>query len=396
MSQVQDLLKSHPHWQAVESIYHILSVHGYKAFLAGGCVRDALLGKQANDLDVATDATPTQIEGIFSKTVSVGKSFGVMRVIQDGADIELATFRTDGAYRDGRRPEGVVFSSPEEDAQRRDFTVNALFYDLEKDQVLDFIGGRKDLQDRILRTVGVPKKRFQEDHLRLLRAARFAGQLGFVIESSTFRALQEMASEVKTVSGERIRDELFKLLKANQAETGLRVMADTGLLAVLFPFRLRDNSWNPQQFAEPWQYFAVFVEKAELEELQKTLDLIKLSVKERRAVEAAWKLWKNPEGFFSLRMGEQLQKYTFEFMSWAIEQLPTEWQTQVMALKQAWQEWGALLPVPFLKGDDLKGHLSGEKIGQALALAYNLQLEKQLQSRDEAMKWLVGHLESFK
>lgn len=396
MSQVQDLLKSHPHWQAVESIYHTLQSHGYKAFLAGGCVRDALLGNQANDLDVATDATPVQIEEIFKKTISVGKSFGVMRVIVNGADIELATFRTDGMYRDGRRPDEVIFSSPEEDAQRRDFTVNALFYDLTNDRVLDFVGGQKDLQNRILRTVGQPEKRFQEDHLRLLRAARFAGQLGFVIEDSTFKALQSMASHVNTVSGERIRDEMFKLLKAGYADVGLKIMESSGLMAQLFPFRLRNNAWDSQRFIEAWQYFATFVKNAEPEELQKTLDLLKLSTKERKAAEAAWKLWRDPAVFFSMRMGEQLQKYSLEHIRWALAQLGSEWRSKVSAVAQAWQEWGAVLPPPYLKGDDLKGQLPGEKIGQALALAYNLQLEKQLRSREAALQWLKTNLEGFR
>ncbi len=396
MSQVQDHLKSHPHWQAVESIYHTLESRGYKAFLAGGCVRDALMGNQANDLDVATDATPTQIEEIFEKTVSVGKSFGVMRVIQDGADIELATFRTDGIYRDGRRPEGVVFSSPEEDAQRRDFTVNALFFDLEKDQVLDFVGGQLDLRNRILRTVGDPEKRFQEDHLRLLRAARFAGQLGFIIEDATLQALQKMAAQVKTVSGERIRDEMYKLLRSGYADVGLRIMADTGLMAQLFPFRLRDNAWDSRRFTEIWQYFATFVKKAEFEELQKALDLLKLSAKERKSAEAAWKLWKDPSVFFASRMGEQLQKYSLEYNRWAIAQLSQEWHPKISAVAQAWQEWGAVLPSPFLKGDDLKGQLTGEKIGQALALAYNLQVEKKLRTREEALDWLMNNVDSFR
>lgn len=396
MSQVQDHLKSHPHWQAVESIYHTLESHGYKAFLAGGCVRDALMGHQANDLDVATDATPSQIEEIFEKTVSVGKSFGVMRVIQDGADIELATFRTDGIYRDGRRPEEVVFSSPQEDAQRRDFTVNALFFDLKKDDVLDFVGGQQDLQERILRTVGDPEKRFQEDHLRLLRAARFAGQLGFVIEDATFQALTKMAVQVKTVSGERIRDEMYKLLKSGYADVGLKIMADSGLMNSLFPFRLRDNAWDFLRFTEVWQYFAIFVKKAEQEELQEALNLLKFSAKERKSIEAAWKLWQDPAAFFSLRIGQQLQKYSLDYIRWSLGQLGDEWRSKVSSVAQAWQEWGALLPPPFLTGDDIKSQLRGEQIGRVLAEVYELQLEKKLRSRDEALQWLQKNLDGFK
>lgn len=395
-SQIQQLLQAHPHWPAVEKIYHTLLAHGYKAFLAGGCVRDALLNIPANDLDVATDATPDQIEQIFAKTVNVGKSFGVMRVLVDGADIEVATFRTDGDYKDGRRPEQVHFSSPQEDAQRRDFTVNALFYDLSSQKVLDYVQGEADLHRKILRTVGDPEQRFKEDHLRLLRAARFVAQLDFVLEKNSFQALQKMASLVKTVSGERLRDEMGKLLKSKSVPLGLQVMETSGLLSILFPFRLQDNSWPASYGAsEIWQYLALFYRKASQNDVRESFSFLRLSVKEQKALEKAWELWQAPEKFLQLNLGKQLQKLTEEGTLWALEVLLKEQSPSAPEIKKILEEWnqrGHQLPRPFLSGDDLKGRLQGKNIGHCLAEAFELQLEKKINTRDEALQWLTTYL----
>src|SRR5580700_3102677 len=159
---------------------------GFSAFWVGGCVRDFLLGREPQDIDISTDAKPDQVEKLFKKTVGVGKKFGVMVVIEDGQQFQVATFRSEENYQDGRRPEKVVFSSAKEDALRRDFTINALFYDPISKTTHDWTGGEKDLKARIIRTIGKPEERFGEDHLRLLRAIRFAAQLTFEIEPETF------------------------------------------------------------------------------------------------------------------------------------------------------------------------------------------------------------------
>ena len=184
-------MKSHPDFLTVFEIYQKIHSQGYQVFLAGGCVRDGLLGLTPNDFDLATNATPDQIIGLFEKTVSVGKAYGVIIVIEAGIEVEVTTFRSDGIYEDGRRPAAVEFSSPETDAERRDFTINALFYDLANDQVLDYVEGVTDLNQRLLRAVGEPAKRFREDHLRMLRAVRFVGQLAFELESATRQAIVE-------------------------------------------------------------------------------------------------------------------------------------------------------------------------------------------------------------
>lgn len=392
---MQELLESHPHWPAVKAIYHKLDSHGYKAFLAGGCVRDALLGIPANDLDVATDATPDQIEALFDKTVNVGKVFGVMRVLQDGADIEVATFRTDGTYADGRRPDEVHFSSPEEDAKRRDFTVNALFYDLAQNKVLDFVQGQEDLKTQTLRTVGIAEQRFKEDHLRLLRAARFVAQLDFTLEDKTYLALKTMAAEVKTVSGERLRDEMIKLLNSKAVPKGLKIMFDSGLLHHLFPFRQRDNSWQGTfGGTEDWQLLSLFFRKAEIQEVQSSLQQLRLSTKDLRAILRAWTTFQRPEEFLSLRLGVQLQAMQDPGIAFVFEVLIQEGHAKAAEMKSLLQAYKALgpLPAPLLTGEDVKGHLQGKAIGICLTEAYCLQLESKITSRDSAMNWLQDYL----
>jgi poly(A) polymerase len=208
---------------------------GFEAFWAGGCVRDALLGREPHDYDVATNATPDQIEGLFSHTVPVGKQFGVIIVVEGGHQFQVATFRAEENYQDGRRPGTVRFSHAREDAIRRDFTVNALFYDPITEQVHDWVDGEKDLRARLIRTVGSPDERFAEDHLRLLRAIRFAAQLGFDIEAQTMAAVRKHAEKIKLVSAERIRDELNKLFAPPHAARGLTLLHESGLMPHVFP-----------------------------------------------------------------------------------------------------------------------------------------------------------------
>jgi poly(A) polymerase len=208
---------------------------GFEAFWAGGCVRDALLGREPHDYDVATSATPDQIEALFAHTIPVGKQFGVIIVIADGHQFQVATFRAESDYQDGRRPGSVRFSHAREDAIRRDFTVNALFYDPVTEQVHDWVGGEKDLRARLIRTVGSPDERFAEDHLRLLRAIRFAAQLGFDIEAATLDAVRQHAEKIKLVSAERVRDELNKLFAPPHAARGLTLLHESGLMPHVLP-----------------------------------------------------------------------------------------------------------------------------------------------------------------
>ncbi len=208
---------------------------GHQALFAGGAVRDALLGREPHDIDIATSARPDEVEALFDKTVGVGKAFGVMVVVVDGVRYEVATFREEGTYSDGRHPDEVRFADARADASRRDFTVNGLFYDPEPDRVLDFVGGGADLDAGVLRAIGDPAARFGEDQLRMLRAIRFSAQLGFSIEPATWAALCTGASGLDSVSAERIRDELLKLLLSPRPHEGMQRLADSGLLKRFLP-----------------------------------------------------------------------------------------------------------------------------------------------------------------
>lgn len=209
---------------------------GHEAYFAGGCVRDQLLGREAHDFDIATAATPDEVQRLFPRTTGLeGKCFGVVRVLQGEATFEVATFRQDLPYVDGRRPTGVRFVTAQEDAQRRDFTVNGLFFDPLKNEVIDYVGGRADLTARVLRAIGSAADRFHEDKLRLLRAVRFATKLNFTIEPQTWAAMQELAPEIVVIAPERVREELDKIWTGPAPARGLDLLDESGLLAGVLP-----------------------------------------------------------------------------------------------------------------------------------------------------------------
>jgi poly(A) polymerase len=227
-----------------EQICSTLRLKGYQAFLVGGCVRDILLGREPADYDVTTDATPQQVEVIFPGSLTVGAKFGVvvvpenMPVLSDGArqQVEVATFRSDMGYSDGRHPDRVDYTkSPQDDVKRRDFTINGMLLDPATNEVLDFVGGREDLRDGIIRAIGDPETRFREDKLRMVRAVRFAARFAYTIEPKTMHAIQKLALEISQVSMERLRDELTKILTEGAARRGLELLDQTGLLVHLLP-----------------------------------------------------------------------------------------------------------------------------------------------------------------
>ncbi len=209
---------------------------GFRALFAGGCVRDLLMGVPPKDYDIATNALPEQVMALFPRNAPVGAAFGVVLVIRPEGLFEVATFRSDGPYLDGRRPAAVTFCAEEEDAARRDFTINAMFLDPERDELIDFIGGREDLARRLVRAVGDPVARFREDRLRLLRAVRFAAKTGFSLDPATHAAVKaEAASLHSGASVERVREELVKMLTEGRAGTALTLLDETGLLGVVLP-----------------------------------------------------------------------------------------------------------------------------------------------------------------
>ena len=221
--------------QAAIEVIRELQRQGFQALLAGGCVRDMLLGEPAKDYDVATDARPDDVMRLFRRTLKVGAKFGVVIVLIQGQQVEVATFRSEAGYEDGRHPTEVRFTSAAEDASRRDFTINGMFYDPLKEQVIDYVDGQADLQRGIIRTIGDPDERFGEDYLRMLRAVRFSTRLGFPIEAQTYAAIRRNAPNIVRISGERIAAELEGILVHPNRAAGAAMLIETGLAEAIFP-----------------------------------------------------------------------------------------------------------------------------------------------------------------
>jgi poly(A) polymerase len=264
----------------------------FEALWAGGCVRDQVLGLEPHDYDVATNARPEQVQKLFRRTVAVGVSFGVVEVIgpkvADGfLKVQVATFRVDGPYDSGRWPTSVRFCSAEEDARRRDFTINGMFFDPLENRLIDYVGGRADLNAKILRAIGNPRQRFDEDKLRLLRAVRFAARFELTIEPATADAIREMAAQITIVSAERIAEELRKLLTNRHRVRGVRLMKEVGLLAPIVPHA---NVWEhtvavldrlPEQVHFPLALAALLHQQVDGEQAARVAERLKLSNAER-------------------------------------------------------------------------------------------------------------------
>ena len=217
-------------------VVRTLRAGGYESLWAGGCVRDHVLGHEPKDFDVATSATPAQVRALFRRTVAVGESFGVVRVLgRSGIAVEVATFRTDATYSDGRHPDAVTFSTAQEDAQRRDFTINGMFFDPLADKVIDFVGGKEDLQQGLIRAIGDPNARIAEDKLRMLRAVRFAARFSFQLERSTLEAIQQRAHDIHVVSAERVLTEFRSIITARTRSNGLALLHSSRLWQELWP-----------------------------------------------------------------------------------------------------------------------------------------------------------------
>src|SRR5271167_1010619 len=253
-----------------DRICRTLRERGYQAYFVGGCVRDILLECEPADYDVATDATPDRVQQLFPHSLAVGAKFGVIVVTEDSESgtteqVEVATFRSDVSYSDGRQPDQVVYTeTPEEDARRRDFTINALFLDPETMEILDFVGGRDDLRAGIIRAIGRPADRFREDKLRMLRAVRFAARFRYTIEAATFTAILKSGPEIHEVSAERLRDELTKILTEGAARRGFELLDETRLLPELLPevARMKGVEQPPQFHPEGdvWTHTLIMLE----------------------------------------------------------------------------------------------------------------------------------------
>jgi len=235
--------------QAAREICSCLRDQGYIAYFAGGCVRDLVRGLAPKDFDIATDATPDAVQKLFPRTYAVGACFGVVVVVVGGDNFEVATFRSDDAYVDGRRPSAIHFSSPEEDAKRRDFTINGMFLDPVSNEVIDFVGGRADLEAKLVRAIGEPAQRFTEDRLRMLRAVRFATVLDYKIDNQTWDALVASAASINEISAERIREELVRIFLSPQRVRGWDLLDSSGLMRAILPeIDAMKGCLQPEQF----------------------------------------------------------------------------------------------------------------------------------------------------
>lgn len=399
-SAIREICKQHPSWPFVEYIIGQLVKAGHQAVLAGGGVRDAALGVKPKDLDVATSAKPEEVMAIFPDTVPVGAAFGVVLVKGQGQAIEVATFRSDGTYQDGRRPSSVKYSSLSEDAKRRDFTVNAMFYDLVKDRLIDEVGGLKDLNARVLRTVGEPLERFSEDHLRLMRAVRLATQLGFSIEEKTWQAVRILANKISLVARERVTDELRKMCCSSRQWLGWQALAQSGLLKVLWPnFTLASQMVNPLRLNAPSQlsltlgWFA-FVGEMAIDKQKLWLDELKLSRAEIKEVHSV------VESFNQLlkgRRGEQMQVLDQSTGTWLLHLWPCaqtlKGQSDLLVIEEVVNAYRAMmdteghLPPPLVTGADLlkRGNIREKDFAVVLNKLYCAQLEEHLKVKSEVL-----------
>ena len=251
--------------ELANSICETLRRNGYQALLCGGCVRDLMLGREPADYDVTTDATPEQVIALFPESVAVGAQFGVVLIPRDGLKVEVATFRSDVGYSDGRHPDRVVYSkAPEEDVQRRDFTINGLLMRHDTVEILDFVSGQADLHAEVIRAIGEPDRRFAEDKLRMMRAVRFAARFEFEIEHKTFAAIRRHAGAVTDVSAERIREELTKLLTEGAGRSGFELLDKSWLLSVVLPeIAAMKGVQQPPQFhpeGDVWTHTLLMIE----------------------------------------------------------------------------------------------------------------------------------------
>jgi len=422
-----------------------LQEEGHIAYLAGGCVRDMLRGEIPKDYDIATSALPEQITSIFSKTREVGVHFGVVIVIKDNQAFDVATFRNDGSYKDGRHPEDVTFSTPEEDTARRDFTINGIFFDPISQKHIDFVDGRSDIEKKVVRAIGDPDLRFQEDHLRLLRAVRFAARFNYEIEEKTWKSIKLNASEISKISKERVRDELTKILLNENRVLGFDLLVDSGLMVHIIPeiLQLRGCEQPPQFHPEG----DVFVHTRLMLSLLKDNPSIELVLSVllhdigKPATysfdEAAGRIRFNGHDKLGAEMSNQILR-GLKFSNSIIEdvvQMVANHMTfkDVQKMRQSKLKrfmsrstfsdekelhrvdclgsWGGLdnydflnekmiefanepiIPAPLLTGKDLIefGWAPGPNLGETLNSVQDLQLEGTLNSKEEALEWVKAN-----
>jgi len=395
-----------------------LRAAGFEAYWAGGCVRDELLGRRPKDYDVATNATPPEIRALFGhqRTLPLGAVFGVITVLgpRSAGMIEVATFRRDAGYSDGRHPDHVIFSSAREDAARRDFTINGMFFDPLDRAVIDFVGGQADLQNQLIRAIGSPRLRFGEDKLRMLRAVRFTAAYGFSLDAETAATVREMADQIAVVSSERIAMEMRRVLTESGRVQGVRLLVELGLAAVVLPEIIpRDTS--SQAHAE----YALGV----LGRLQSPSFPLALAALLAQQVDPAavhevglrWKLANKEidEAAWLVEHRDALAGARTQLWSKLQPVLADPWADSLIDLYGASSPYGPdeaafcrglraqprerLDPPPLLTGDDLRMHglQPGPQFKTILQAVRDAQLDGEIHTNDEAMKYVVKYIENI-
>lgn len=380
-----------------------LREQGHEAYFVGGCVRDMVLGIEPADYDIATSARPDEVIRIFPRTEPVGAKFGVILVIYRGHPFEVATFRSDQAYIDGRRPTGVVFTDAREDVLRRDFTINGLLYDPVSKEILDYVSGLDDIREKIVRAIGDPRQRFEEDKLRVLRAVRFGARLGYTIEPSTWKAVCAMASGIHQVSRERIREELLRILTEGNAAPGARMLEESGLRREILP-ELQWTAHIDRSLAllkkRPAEDFAmgVLLHETAIDEIAGILERLKFSRAEMHHILA---LAENLPRFAAIQdMSTSALKRFFRLPRFEdhlelarIHAVASDADLSGYGYaSERYLGWtrAEIAPSPLITGEDLIaiGYRPGPLFKEILTRVEDRQLEGQLSSRDQALDFV--------
>jgi tRNA nucleotidyltransferase/poly(A) polymerase len=397
----------------VKGILDTLANAGFESYLVGGCVRDLWLGLAPKDFDLVSSATPDEVEKLFPRTEGVGRQFGIMIVVTDDGPVEVARFRADAEYKDGRHPTGVTFSSPEEDAKRRDFTINALFCDPVKGEVIDYVGGVDDLEARRIRCVGDPELRFEEDSLRMLRAARFHAQLaprGFTLDGELSGAVRKRAGRLSLVSRERVTQEVSKILLSPQPSVGLFDLVLLGLWEPVFgcapppaPAHARFDALGEsyERLSRLPPQLPLFVAAlAEWVPTWKPAETFVLPKEAKTALKEIPGLLRSLRGYEKLSKAARkillASEFVFEAMAILRVAEPDEVLDAVDLAEEErvqWDEKGALNPPPLLSGADVlrAGFPAGPAVGQVLQALRWAQLNEEVRTAAEAREFLQAH-----
>ena len=422
-----------------------LQEKGHIAYLAGGCVRDMLRGETPKDYDIATSALPEEITSIFTKTREAGVHFGVVIVIVNNQAFDVATFRNDGSYKDGRHPEEVTFSTPQDDTARRDFTVNGIFFDPISEKYIDFVEGKSDIDKKVIRAIGEPNLRFQEDHLRLLRAIRFAARFDYEIEAETWNSIKSNASGISKISKERIRDELTKILLNENRVLGFDLLVESGLMEHIIPEILQlKGCEQPPQFHPEGDVFvhtrlmlSLLKDAPSIELVLSVLlhdigkpatysfdeeaDRIRFNGHDKLGAEMSEQILRDLK--FSNSIIEDVVQMVANHMTFKDVQKMRQSKLKRFMSRSTFNDeielhrvdclgsWGGLdnydflnkkmvefanepiIPQPLLTGKDLieLGWSPGPDLGQTLNSVQDMQLEGKLNSKDEALDWVKSN-----